>query len=102
MKLENIDEKKTIRALMAEHYHSISEIHPDEMKNRFPLSAYGIKKGSAQYKKQFPMEFKRYFFTCLHNMDTDQAGNLKRAKSVRPGFFLSNGTDNAIKNSVTQ
>ncbi len=41
------EEKKTIRAQMAEHYHALLEAHPEEMKKRFPLHAYGVKKGSA-------------------------------------------------------
>ena len=98
MKLEDTPEDKvTDRKYVADTYHKLLAEHPEEMQERFPLVAYGIKKNSAQYKKQFPQEFKKYFFETLANFN-DRKEKLARSKSVRPAFFLSGGTISTVKN----
>jgi len=72
------------------------------MERRFPLRAYGVKKGSVQYKKMFPHDFKKYFFDVLSNMKKNKDGDLIRPKSVRRTFFLPSGAVGSVPNQKNE
>lgn len=72
------------------------------MERRFPLRAYGVKKGSEQYKKMFPHDFKKYFFDVLSNMKKNKDGDLIRPKSVRRTFFLPSGAVGSVPNQKNE
>lgn len=87
-----------MRKFLSTTYHRLVETHPEEMERRFPLRAYGVKKGSEQYKKMFPHDFKKYFFDVLSNMKKNREGDLIRPKSVRRTFFLPSGAVGSVPN----
>ena len=94
------EDKSTERQFLSKAYHELVSNHPSEMNRRFPLKAFGVKIGSAQHKKMYPMDFKKYFFELVHNAYKDEdTKKLKRPQSVRPCFFLPSGISSNVKNA---
>lgn len=101
MKLQEVEEKTTERAYLAKTYHNLLATHPEEMETRFPLIDFSTKKDSEQYKKMFPLEFKKYFFFVMKNLVKQEDGTMGRSKAARPGFFLTSGKQSTVQNTKT-